>query len=98
MFGKEWAAAQQVRRMVTACKHARIEPHVAFTNSGTPGRVHAVMAGMPLAVVARNRGHVDTKMCERRYAHLAPTFVVDQVRKFAPTFGKIEATNVKAIR
>ena len=50
-----------------------------------------------LNVVANNLGHADTKMVEKHYGHLAPSFVVDQVRKFAPRFGKVES-NVKAIR
>ena len=56
-----------------------------------------VMGGMPLTVVARNLGHIDTVMVERHYGHLAPSYVVDQVRKFAPKFGAV-ASNVKATR
>ena len=55
------------------------------------------MAGMPLMIVARNLGHADTKMVERHYGHLAPSYVVDQVRQHAPRFG-IGGGNVKAIR
>ena len=55
------------------------------------------MAGMPLMVVARNLGHVNTKMVEKHYGHLAPSYVVEQVQKFAPRFGTVES-NVKAIR
>ena len=84
--------------MVTLCKHARIDPHVGFHQLRHTWASHAVMAGMPLAVVARNLGHCDTKMVERHYGHLAPTYIVDQVRKHAPTFGTLEASNVKAIR
>ena len=55
------------------------------------------MAGMPLMVVARNLGHVDTRMVEKHYGHLAPSYVVEQVRKFAPRFGTVKS-KVKAIR
>jgi hypothetical protein len=51
---------------------------------------------MPLMIVARNLGHVDTRMVEKHYGHLAPSFVVDQVRKFAPRFGTVES-NVTAL-
>lgn len=44
------------------------------------------MAGMPLTVVARNLGHVDTKMVERVYGHLTESYVTKTVREFAPTF------------
>jgi integrase len=55
------------------------------------------MGGMPLMVVARNLGHADTRMVERHYGHLAPSYVADAVRKHAPRFGKVEPTNVKAL-
>ena len=38
-------------------------------------------------VVARNLGHVDTRMVEKHYGHLAPSYVADAVRKSAPRFG-----------
>ena len=46
-----------------------------------------VMAGVPLMVVARNLGHSDTKMVERHYGHMAPSFIVDAIRAGAPRFG-----------
>jgi hypothetical protein len=52
---------------------------------------------MPLPAVAKNLGHVDTRMVERHYGHLAPSYVADAVRKHAPRFGVQEASNVKAI-
>jgi hypothetical protein len=45
------------------------------------------MAGMPLMVVARNLGHADTRMVERHYGHLAPSFIADAIRASAPRFG-----------
>jgi hypothetical protein len=51
---------------------------------------------MPLPVVARNLGHADTRMVEKHYGHLAPSYVVDQVRKFAPRFGKV-GSNITSI-
>ena len=46
------------------------------------------MGGMPLMVVAKNLGHADTRMVERHYGHLAPSYVAEAVRKHAPKFGK----------
>jgi integrase len=97
MFGKEWAASQQVRRMRTVCKRARIEPAVGFHQLRHTWASLAVMGGMPLNIVARNLGHVDTKMVEKHYGHLAPSYVVDQVRKFAPRFGKVDS-KIKSLR
>ena len=96
MFGRLWKRSNQARPFRQACVAARIEP-INFHQLRHSWASHAVMGGMPLAVVARNLGHVDTVMVERHYGHLAPSYVVDQVRKHAPRFGTVE-TNVKAIR
>jgi hypothetical protein len=45
------------------------------------------MNGVPLMVVAKNLGHADTRMVERHYGHLAPSYVADAIRKAAPRFG-----------
>jgi integrase len=58
----------------------------------------AVMNGVPLLVVARNLGHADTRMVERHYGHLAPSYVADAIRAGAPRFGKFKPSNVTAIR
>jgi hypothetical protein len=48
---------------------------------------HAVMNGMPLMVVGRNLGHADTRIVEKHYGHLAPSYVAEAVRAGAPKFG-----------
>ena len=58
---------------------------------------HAVMNRMPLLVVAKNLGHSDTRMVEKHYGHLAPSYVADAVRAGAPRFG-IKPSNVRAVR
>ena len=45
------------------------------------------MNGVPLLVVAKNLGHVDTRMVERHYGHLAPSYIADAIRAGAPKFG-----------
>ena len=45
------------------------------------------MNGVPLLVVARNLGHVDSRMVERHYGHLAPNYVADAIRAGAPKYG-----------
>ena len=40
----------------------------------------------PLMVVAKNLGHADTRMVERHYGHLAPSYVADAIRAGAPRF------------
>ena len=38
------------------------------------------MRGVNLKVIAEQLGHKDTRMTERHYAHLAPSYVADTVR------------------
>jgi integrase len=59
---------------------------------------HAVMNGVPLMVVARNMGHVDTRMVELHYGHMAPSFITDAIRKGAPRFGAGAKGNVRDFR
>src|SRR6516165_360984 len=40
----------------------------------------AVMAGVPLMVVAKTLGHSDTRMVEKHYGHLAPSFITEAIR------------------
>jgi integrase len=97
MFGRKWKANQQFYRMRRACAVARIAPPVNFHQLRHTWASHAVMAAMPLMIVARNLGHADTRMVERHYGHLAPSYIVAQIREKAPRFGKVD-NNVKAIR
>ena len=52
------------------------------------------MADVPLVVVAKNLGHADTRMCERHYAHLAPSYVAEAIRSQAPKLGIVEPGKV----
>lgn len=83
--------------MRRACAVARIDPPIGIHQLRHTYCSLSVMAGMPLMVLAKNLGHVDTRMVERHYGHLAPSFVVDAVRKHAPRFGKVER-KVKVMR
>ena len=37
-------------------------------------------------------------MTEKHYAHLAPSYVAEQLRKFAPTFGTDDEDGITPIR
>ena len=85
--GAPWKPAHQARPMTAACKRARIAPPVSFHVLRHTWASLAVMAGGPLMVVARNLGHSDTRMVERHYGHLAPSYIADAIRAAAPRFG-----------
>ena len=96
LLGREWKSSDQQRPMRAACERAKIDPPVGFHQLRHTWARHAVMGGMPLPVVAKNLGHVDTRMVERHYGHLAPSYVAELVRKHAPRFGKTPS-NVRAL-
>ena len=92
--GSLWAAAHQIRPMADASKHAKIDPPINFHQLRHTWASHAVMNGVTLLVVAKNLGHKDTRMVEKHYGHLAPSYVADEIRKGAPTFGIEPETDV----
>jgi integrase len=87
MFGKQWGMSHQLRPMAEAVARAKIKPAISFHGLRHTWASLAVMNGAPLIVVARNLGHVDTRMVEKHYGHLAPSFVADAIRAGAPRFG-----------
>jgi integrase len=85
--GLPWNKSHQARPMAAACKRAKIKPSASFHILRHTWASLAVMAGAPLMVVARNLGHADTRMVERHYGHLAPSYIADAIRAAAPKFG-----------
>jgi hypothetical protein len=52
--------------------------------------------GAPMGVIAPQLGHSDTRMTEKHYAHLAPSYIADRVRAALPGFGILAETNIAA--
>jgi integrase len=96
--GQPWGESNQLVRMSQAVRRAKITPVVTFHGLRHSYASLAVMGGMPMPVLARNLGHVDTRMCELHYAHLAPSYMADTVRKHAPSFGYVSDNKVATIR
>lgn len=93
-----WGKSEQSRPMRDACIRARITPAVGFHQLRHTWASLAVMAGMPLLVVARNLGHTDTRMVERHYGHLTESYVDEAIRASAPSFGMVTASRVAPLR
>ena len=85
--GGAWRTSHQLRPMAQACKRAKINPPVSFHALRHTWASLAAMNGTPLLVVAKNLGHADTRMVERHYGHLAPSYIADAIRAGAPKFG-----------
>ncbi len=43
-----------------------------------------------MGVIAEQLGHADTRMTEKHYAHLAPSYVAETIRAHFPTLGIAE--------
>lgn len=82
--GSTWKKSFQKRPMKAACTKAGITPAVSFHILQHTHGSHLAMAGVPMAVIAKQLGHADTRMTESHYAHLAPNYVADTIRKNFP--------------
>jgi integrase len=85
--GGPWLKSHQKRPMAEASAVAKISPPVGFHGLRHTWASLAVMNGTPLMVVAKNLGHSDTRMVEKHYGHLAPSYIADAIRAGAPRFG-----------
>lgn len=95
--GKPWLRSHQADPMDAANERAKIDPPINFHGLRHTWASHAVMNGIPMLVVAKNLGHSDTRMVEKHYGHLAPSYVADAIRAGAPKFGTVEQTNIASI-
>lgn len=96
--GNAWGKSHQNRPLFLACKQAKITPAVSFhVLRHTHGSLLA-MKGVPLPVIAKQLGHADTRMTEKHYAHLSPSYVADTIRQYFPTLGMVSASNVMSLK
>jgi integrase len=96
--GETWRASHQMRPMARACQYARIDPAINFHALRHTWASHAAMNGVPLLVIAKNLGHGDTRMVEKHYGHLAPSYIADAIRAGAPRFGFKANPKIAALR
>ncbi len=85
--GGRWLKSHQTRPMKDTCDRASINPPANFHVLRHTYASITIMNGAPLLVVARNLGHADTRMVERHYGHLAPSYIANAIRAAAPRFG-----------
>jgi integrase len=85
--GEAWKTSHQLRPMGQACQRAKISPSISFHAMRHTWASLATMNGTPLLLVAKNLGHTDTRMVEKHYGHLAPSYIANAIRAGAPKFG-----------
>lgn len=92
--GSAWAKSQQQKPLALACKAASIIPAIRFHDLRHTHGSTLAMKGVPLAVIAAQLGHSDTRMTERHYAHLSPSYVTDTIRANFPDLGISPRENI----
>lgn len=84
---KPWEHSQQRYWMELACDSAKIAPSIGFHILRHTYASQLAMNGTPMPVIAALLGHADTRMTERHYGHLSPSYVADTLRANLPSFG-----------
>jgi len=85
--GGVWGPSHQKRPLDDASKLAKISPTVNFHILRHTHGSHLAMSGVPMGVIAAQLGHADTRMTEKHYAHLAPSYVAQTIRANFPKLG-----------
>lgn len=75
-----WRNADQHRPIKDACSAANIAPAISFHVLRHTYASRLAMRAVAMVVIAKQLGHTDTRMTERHYAHLSPSYVSDVVR------------------
>lgn len=88
--GKPWGASHQQRPLAEAASRARLSPAPTFHILRHTHASLLAMRGVPFGVIAEQLGHQDTRMTEKHYAHLAPSYVADTIRAQFPSLGLVD--------
>lgn len=91
-----WRSFHQLRRFNDAAKAAKVKGASFHALRHSYGSALA-MAGVPMRVIAEALGHADTRVTERHYAALSPSYVAETIRANLPTLGVVEHDNVVAL-
>jgi len=96
--GAPWKASDQSRPMIEACERANISPPISFHILRHCYGSRLAMKSVPMAVIAAQLGHADTRICEKHYAHLGPSYIADTVRAAFGELGIVEKDNVAVLK
>lgn len=94
--GSPWGKSHQQRPFKTACAKAKVEA-LTFHELRHTYASRLVMNGAPLAVVAAQLGHSDTRMVEKHYGHLSPNYIADTVRASFGELGIVDQSNIVSL-
>ncbi len=92
--GADWKHSDQYRPIQAASAAARIKPAIGFHILRHSYASRLAMKGVPMAVIAAQLGHSDTRMTERHYAHLGPSYVAKTVRDAFENLDLVGSSNI----
>lgn len=102
IFGRDdggpWGPSHQQRPLAEASEIAKLDPPATFHILRHTYASSLAMKGVLMGVIAAQLGHSDTRMTERHYAHLAPSYIADTVRAALPGLGIIGELNVVTLQ
>ena len=81
--GAAWQKGDQARGMKQACKKAGLE-YVSFHDLRHSYASLLINSGVELYVVAEQLGQADTRMVEKHYGHLLPSYKAQRIRDRLP--------------
>lgn len=84
---RPWKTSEQIRVMRKACEQAGIEPAISFHDLRHTFGALLAEAGASIQVIAELLGHSDTRITEKHYAHLTPSYVATTLRARFPSLG-----------
>lgn len=96
-IGNAWSHSEQTPYMAAACRAAKLDA-VTFHELRHTYASMLVNKGVPLAYVAAQLGHSSTRMVEKHYGHLAPTALVESIRRLAPKLGILDKPKTKPLK
>jgi integrase len=77
--GAPWGKSHQHRPFKSACVAAKVAD-LTFHELRHTYASRLAMNAVPLAVIAAQLGHSDTRMVEKHYGHMSPSYVAETVR------------------
>ena len=95
--GRQWGPSHQQRPLTEASRIAAVEPAAAFHVLRHTYSSSLAMKGVPMGVIAAHLGHSDTRMTEKHYAHLAPSYIADTIRATVPPLADFRPSTVVPI-
>jgi hypothetical protein len=87
--GSPWLRSNQAEPMRAAVRRAKIHSNITFHGLRHTWASQAVMAGVPLLLVAKNLGHTSTRMVEQHYGHLSDSYAIQAIRAHAPVYSPV---------